>query len=212
VADLEQRLSQAATRLPGDYRSDAEINGASEAKGLIESDPAFGAPARAILGSFLRQGSVDEARLSAYLVGDFALAADDLLAGYRRSDLPTFERSKLAWALGKALLDAPPLAPETGRWAQDRTDGPAFWAAWFVRDRAGFDRDASQLLARDPTEAGNQLWFAATLLRDAEYDTFIDALETLEPTFGAAWVQQLVATLASVRQSAAPTDRSLPAR
>jgi hypothetical protein len=212
VVDLEQRLRSAAGRLPGDYRSDAEINGASEAQELIRSDPALDAPARQILARFLAGGSVDEARLAAYLLESFALPSDSLMAGYRRGDLPAFERSKIGWALGKALLDAPAPPPELARWAQDTRDGAAFWGAYFVRQRAAFDRDAAQQLARDPMAAANQLWFAATLLRDAEYDALVAALKALEPTFGAAWVGHLESTLAAVRQSSAPADRAAPAR
>jgi len=129
-----------------------------------------------------------------------ALSPAALLAGYRRTDLPTFERSKLAFPLGRALFaGALPLPPETRTWVQDRNDGVAFWAAYFAHDRAAFDRDVGHQLARDAGDAANQLWFAASIFDKARYADFVQALQALAPAFGPAWAQQLVTTLDAVR-------------
>lgn len=200
MSDLEQRLRLAATRLPGPYRSEADESGPAEVRSLVEQQPALADPVRDILDGFLERGSVDEARLSAYSADVVALSPDSLVAGYRRTDLPSFERSKLAFPLGRALLDPTlPLPPEIRNWVQDRNDGVAFWAAYFVRDRATFDRNLDHQLARDAAEAANQLWFAASLLDKAQYADFVSALQALAPTFGPAWAQHVVATLDAVR-------------
>jgi len=193
-------LRSASTRLPGPWREPHEESGPAEVLEVVTGDPSAAAEVTQLLASALKGGGLELARLATYLADALPLPLDALLAGYRRADLPAFERAKLAFPLGRALMgEGATLPPETASWSADRGQGAAFWGARFLHGRDDFERDAVHQLSRVAAEAAEQLWFAAASLGTADFEALLQALAGLEASFGRPWFEALRDTLRAVR-------------
>ncbi len=200
MSERERWLNAAATRLPGPWREPWEETGPSEVLEVVRGDPAAAAEVTSLLAAALSGGGLDVARLATYLADALPLPLDAPLAGYRRADLSAFERSKLAFPLGVALMaDSGPLPPEIASWSAERGHGAAFWGARFLRGRAELERDAAHQLSRVPAEAAEQLWFAAARLDADAFETLLQSLEGLQASFGRPWFEALRDALRAVR-------------
>lgn len=146
----ETFLADCAAHPPDDYQPASEAWGysvASEALQQAQGTPLYAAM-MAVLGQFLREGDLQQLGLAARFADPAVVAADDLIAGYRRPQADETLKERLLWLLGRALVHQPHAYKERHRDLVGRPGWESFVVPYAWLDHAWFVQHLAELFGQ----------------------------------------------------------------